>query len=102
MTRLAVDERGYHIQAIRPGTVQTVSVGASSAAVSNGFAGNSTILRIISTTACHYVLGSSPTATTSDSYLPADVVEYVSCRPGEKIAFIQNAAGGTAYVTEGA
>ena len=81
-------------------TVQTVTVGATSAATTNAVSANTHHVRIVSTTACHYVTGKTPTATTSLSYLPADVVEYVDITPGEKVAFIQNAAGGTAFVTE--
>lgn len=84
----------------RPGTTQTVTVGAASAATSNAFGSGIHKLRIVSTTACHFVLGASPTATTSDPYLPADTVEYITVSQGEKIAFIQNSAGGTAYATE--
>ena len=81
-------------------TVQVVTVGAASAATTNAVGGQTHHVRIVSTTACHYVTGKTPTATTSLSYLPADVVEYVDITPGEKIAFIQHAAGGYAYVTE--
>jgi hypothetical protein len=84
----------------RPVRTQTVTVGASSAAVTNAFGTGISILRIVATTACHYALGASPTATTSDPLLPADTVEEIAVRQGEKIAFIQNAAGGTAYATE--
>jgi len=84
----------------KPISTQTVTVSATSAATSSGVSDGIDVARIVSTTACHYVIASSPTATTSDTYLPAGAVEYVSINVGEKIAFIQNAAGGTAYVTE--
>lgn len=84
----------------RPDTVQTVTVGATSAATTNAFGESTHQIRVVSTTACHYVLGGTPTATTSHTYIPADVVEYIDVHGGEKIAFIQHAAGGTAYVTE--
>lgn len=101
MTTLARDAGGHHIQAIRPGVVQTVSVGVASAAVTNPFGGSTTIVRVVSTVACHYAVGSAPTATTGSTYLPAGVVEFVSVRPGEKVAFIRSAGDGLAYVTEG-
>lgn len=89
------------IQALRPSTVQTVSISGTSAATSNAVGSETRVIRIIATTACHYIIGASPTATTSDTYLPANTFEYIKINPGEKIAFIQNAASGTAYVTEG-
>jgi hypothetical protein len=80
---------------------QTVAVGAASAAVTNAFAAHTTILRVVSTTACHIRIGAgTPTATTSDAYLPANLPEYFEVAPGERIAVIQNAAGGTLHATE--
>lgn len=84
----------------RPVTSQSVTVDGTSAAVSNAFGGSITVLRIASTTACHYALGTSPTAVATDTLLPAGEIEYIKVVPGEKIAFIQNAAGGTAIATE--
>ena len=84
---------------LRPGTVQVVSY-TTSVATTNAFASSTHQIRIVATTACHYILGAAPTATTSHTYLPADVVEYIDVSPGEKIAFIQHASGGNAYVTE--
>lgn len=101
-TTLGQDKHGHGAQVVRPsGTTQTVSISGTSAATTNPVDdGGATIVRIISTTACHYILGSSPTATTSHAYLPADTVEYIAVNPGDKIAFIQASASGTAYVTE--
>ena len=42
----------------------------------------------------------TPTALATDSYLPADRPEYFTCTPGQKIAVIQEAAGGKLSVTE--
>lgn len=98
MTLVAKDSLGFAIQALKPGTVQTVSISGTSAAVSTAFTG--TVIRVVSTTPCHYHVAASPTATTSLSYLPAFTIEYLRVSPGDKIAFIQNAASGTAYVTE--
>ena len=81
-------------------TTQIVTISGSSAATTNAVGANTHHVRIVSTTARHYVTGKTPTATTSNPYLPADVVEYVDITPGEKVAFLQHAAGGTGYVTE--
>lgn len=102
MTHLARDSNGNTIQAIRLGTVQTVTVNGTSAPTTNAFIAQTTIIRIVCTAACHYTVAAAPTATTSMTYLPAGVVEFVSVTAGEKIAFIQNVGAGVAYVTEGA
>ncbi len=81
----------------RPGaTLSPVTVSgtaANSAAIPAGYE----VARIVSTTDCHYVIAG--TATANDTYLPAEAVEYISVNQGETISFIQNATGGTAYVT---
>lgn len=91
----------FGIQTVyRPKGTQTVAVGAASTATTNAVGTGFRIVRIVSTTDCHYVVEQTPTATTSDTFLPAVTVEYISIHEGEKVAFIQNAASGTAYVTE--
>jgi hypothetical protein len=81
-------------------TTQAVSVTASSAAISNAVGSNIHSARIACTVACYYKVGESPTATTSDAYLPANWVEYIKIHPGQKVAFIRASADGTATVTE--
>ena len=84
----------------RPIRTQTVSVSGTSAAITNAVGSGIHVIRMVSSTDCHFALGGAPTATTSDPLLPADTVEYIRINEGEKIAFIQNTAAGTAYVTE--
>jgi len=98
MTILAQDGRGLAVQVTSPGVTQTVSVTGVSAAVANAVV--TKIIRVVCTSDCHYRIGAAPTATTSDPFLPANVVEYVGINSGQKIAFIQNSANGTAFVTE--
>lgn len=99
MTEMALAPGGHAFQALTPGTVQTVTISGTSAATSSTF--SSEVVRVVSTTNCHYHMAASPTATTSLSYLPLGEIEYLRCIPGvSKLAFIQNSAGGTAYVTE--
>ena len=45
-------------------------------------------------------IGSSPTATSGDVYLPADKPEIFIVNPGETASAIQVASGGTLHVTE--
>lgn len=91
----------FGIQSVyRPIRTQTVSISGTSAATSNAVGSGIRIVRLVSTTDCHYTVAQSPTATTSDPFLPANTVEYISIHEGEKVAFIQNSASGTGYVTE--
>lgn len=69
---------------------------AASAAFSSGIHH----IRIVATTACYYKIAGTPTATTSDTYLPANVIEIIRVNPGQKIAFIQVSTGGTASVSQ--
>ena len=90
------------IQALPLGSTQTISVTSSSAANSTAFAAGTTAVRVVSTTDCHIIFGTSPTATTSTAYLPANQVEYFKVPvPGtSKLAAIRANADGTLYVTE--
>jgi hypothetical protein len=55
---------------------------------------------VIVTAAAYIKIGSSPTATTSDVYLPADAAEYFTIASGEKVSAVQVSSGGTLHVTE--
>lgn len=79
------------------GTSQNITVAAASAAVTNAFASGTFEVRIVSTVSCWITFGTSPTATAGAGsiYLPAGVVEYFHVSPGQKVAAIQDAAGGT-------
>ena len=59
---------------------------------------NTEYVRIMSdTNGVHIAFGASPTATTSSMYIPANDIEIIKIRPGEKVAFI---GSGDLYVTE--
>ena len=84
-------------------TVQTVSVTNTSAAVTNPFSDSTTHVRLVCTVDCHILFGTSPTATTAKTYLPADHVEYfkVTDAANTKIAAIRAGSNdGTLYVSE--
>ena len=103
MTEMATDRKsGGAIQALQIGTEQTISVASSSEATSNAFADTSGVVRVVSTTDCHLAFAASPTATTSNTYLPANQVEYFKVpAPGtSKLAAIRANADGTLFVTE--
>ena len=88
------------IQALGVGTTQTITTSGTSAAISTAFAAGTTVIRVVATEDVHVAFAASPTATTSDAFLPSNQVEYFKVTAGEKIAAIQNSTAGTVYVTE--
>ena len=72
----------------------------ATAAASTAFSDGIHHIRISATTACHYKLAGTPVATTSDTYLPANVIEIIRVNPGQKISFIRNASDGSASVSQ--
>ncbi len=88
-----------NVQAFYPATTQ-IKAYTTSAAITNAFAESTHIIRVVASTACHIKIAKTPTATTSDPYLPADVVEYFIVNPGQKIAAVQVSDGGNLNVTE--
>jgi hypothetical protein len=67
-------------------TEKVISSGTS--AQSAAFADNIYYVRVVADAACHIEFGTSPTATTSKIYVPADDIEYFKVSPGEKVAVI--------------
>jgi len=67
-------------------TEKVISSGTS--AQSAAFADNIYYVRVVADAACHIEFGTSPTATTSKVYVPADDIEYFKVSPGEKVAVI--------------
>lgn len=95
---LGRDRLGAVIQAFRLGTSQNVAYSATAGTIANGV--GTTIVRVVVTTASYIRIGTAPTATTADVYMPADEPEYFNLNPGEKISAVQVAAGGILSVTE--
>ena len=86
----------------RPGTSQDITTGATSATLTNAFGAETFQVRLSATAACRYrvVEAAGGTAVAADTLLPANVVEYVTVTPGQKIAAIQETAAGKLNVTE--
>ena len=85
----------------RNGITQTVAYTDSAVASTNAFGAGTNAVRIVANSACHYTFGAAPTATTSSPFLPANTVEYVYVRPGEKISAIRAATAGLITATSG-
>ena len=102
-TELVYDAvRHGSIQVVSLGTVQTVSVTNASAATTNVIGGTGrTVVLLLCENDCYVVTGTNPTATTSDTLLPAMTFLPIWVNGGtDKIAFIRKTADGTAHVTE--
>lgn len=60
----------------------------STSTASSAFNTQTRLVRILADANCHVEVGSAPTATTSNMYLPAGVPEYFTVQPGDKIAAV--------------
>lgn len=84
----------------RLSTTQNVAYTASAGTISNAVGAQTYKVRVVATTAAFITIGNSPTATTSDTYMPAGIPEYFTITPGQKVSAIRASADGTLYVTE--
>src|SRR6185295_10298204 len=94
----------------RLGATQTISFDGS-VAVTNGFAARTRQIRLATDSACNYRIfntgDATQTASTTDSFLSAQWVEYRTVTPGQKISAVKaatesgiTATAGTLWVTE--
>lgn len=100
---LPADKFNNPIQAMGIGVTQVVNFGLSSVATNNALSKNTIIVRLVATTACFVKISTgTPTATSSDLFLPAGVPEYFGVNGYQtvKVAALQSSASGTLYVTE--
>ena len=93
MTQAVVASAGGRMD----GPTQKVAVGAASVTITNAFAAETCILRVVADVPCNYRvydLTGTATATTADPFLPGLWVEYILVRPGQKLSVIQAATEG--------
>lgn len=70
-------------------------------APSAAFGAQTYAIRVCSSTLCFINVGDgTPVATAANALLPANWIEYILVSPGQKVAFLQQTAGGVASVTE--
>lgn len=84
----------------RAGTSQNVAYTGTAGTITNAVGTYTRFVRIVTTTAAFVKIGKSPTATTSDMYMPAGIPEVFQIGEGEKVSAVQASAGGSLYVTE--
>lgn len=71
-------------------------------AVTNAFGAQTFQVRLVANSACHYKIGDgAQTAAATDPFLPANWIEYVTVRPGQRISAIKAATGGLVTATAG-
>ena len=99
-TKVARDINGHPIQAVRPGTVQNVTMGTASAATSNAV-GAVSVVRVYSPDDIYLSFGATPTASTASTVMAAGA-EYFRVEPSvDKIAVLQKGtSGGDVNITE--
>jgi FtsP/CotA-like multicopper oxidase with cupredoxin domain len=90
--------------ASRQSIVQNVAIGAASTQLANPFSSETYQVRLAATAACYYLITERAHAvavtTSSGSYLPANVVEFVAVTPGQTLTVIEATTAGTLSVTE--
>lgn len=91
---------------IYPGNQQKVSYSTSTR--SAAFGAKASVIRVICTTDCHIAFGTTAAPTTptaaadgTATFCKAGVEYYFGVIPGSKIAVIQDASAGLAYIAEG-
>jgi hypothetical protein len=85
----------------RNSTTQAVAYTGTAAASTNAFGTQTRRIRVVANSACHIVVAGTPVAVTTDPFLPANWVEYLSVNPGEKISAIKAATNGLVTTTDG-
>lgn len=89
---------GLGIQVLGLYGPQSVSVSTGAASCTTSFTYE--VVRLTSTVDCFIVFGTSPTATTSDHFLKADIVYDFRVSPGDKVSVIRSDTDGTLYISE--
>ncbi|AWK90165.1 hypothetical protein [Azospirillum thermophilum] len=99
MPVLPIDDFGQRIQVLLPGTPQAVTIDAASR-TSLPFGADTTVIRLVATSACFLAFGPAPVATAGDHYLPAGVPEYFRVVPGMAVAVVRAGTDGTLHLSE--
>ncbi len=87
---------------MRPTTSQDITTSGASATLATAFGAQTYVVRLACTAACRYRLveADGGTAVATDTLLNPYDPELIQVTPGQKIAAIQEAAGGKLNVTE--
>jgi hypothetical protein len=101
VTTLAQDRFAQRIQALRPGVVQNVTFNTSTSVASAALQSDTAVVRLIATADCWVKFGAAPVASAADSLrLKADREEWFRVAPGDAVAVLGQAAGGSLNICE--
>lgn len=87
-------------QTFYPGNSQKVNTSAV-AAQSATFETGVSVIRLFATKDCYVKFGTNPTATTSDMFIPSDIIQFVGVREGHKLSVIRDTEDGVLHIVEG-
>jgi hypothetical protein len=81
-------------------THQSASYTGTAGTIANPVGGQTRKVRVVVTSAAFVKIGSNPTATTADVYMPANLPEYFIVSSGQSVSAIQVSSNGVLHVTE--
>jgi hypothetical protein len=82
-------------------TTQVIAYDGSTA-ITNAFGSQTYQVRLVANSACHYKIGDgAQTAAVTDPFMPANWIEYVAVKPGQRISAIKAATSGLVTATAG-
>jgi hypothetical protein len=88
------------LQRQRQGTVQNFTMSGTTQQ-STAFGAQTYVIRIATgAQPAYFEIGANPTATSADSLIGANVVDYFTVTPGQKIAVLEAGTAGAFSVTE--
>lgn len=77
----------FNQHSARLGATNNVTIATTSTAVASATFGTETYqIRIAAPAACFFKIDTAPTAATSDAYMPANILDYITVTPGQKIS----------------
>ena len=89
--------RGTPIQVFEIGPTEVVNVIVTT--VQSAIYTEDTIVRLLSTFGCHIAVGTNPTATATDMFLPAKESMLVEIKAGDRFAAIRDAQDTNLFIT---
>lgn len=89
--------RGTSIQVFEIGATITVSVVATTA--QSAVFTEDTIVRLVAVNGLHLAVGTNPTATSSNMFIPPNTPMIVEIKSGDRFAAIRDASDSTLFIT---
>jgi hypothetical protein len=96
---MARDFSGIYRWGSSTAATQRVAFTGTAGTIANAVGSGIQKARLVVTAAAYVKIGSSPTATTLDVYMPANVPEVVVVSAGDKVSAVQVSSSGDLFVT---